>query len=265
MAQSQTELGQESLETALRHLRRHAQALTGNREIADDLVDQTSHDLYALPNAVLPQTKLPRLLFKAFHKKFSANGFADVARAAFLLHGVEGFTATDIGKILGISTQEAQAAVTAGTLLKGHDAPLKVLLVEDEAIIAMDLTMMVVELGHIVTGVGMTHAEALEIALQNPPDLIILDIELADGSSGLDAIHELIAISDEVPVIFSTGHPDRLLTAQADTPVYLLRKPSSDREIESAIRTAAEVLQRFPDRWHQSLFGLSRFWPPRDC
>ncbi len=263
MAQCQAELGEDTLETTLRHLRQHAQALTGSREVADDLVDQTSHDLFAYSRKVPPQPKLPVLLFSAFHKKFRASGLLDLPRAALLLHRVEEFALADVGKILHISTDAARAALNAGTLRAGAAEPLKVLLVEDEAIIAMELTLLVEELGHIVTGVGMTHMQALQITLHEPPDLIILDIELADGSSGLDAIHEIIAISDEVPVIFSTGHPNRLLTAQDDTPVYLLRKPSTDREIEFAIKKAFEVSQRFPDRWHQSLFGLSRFWPPR--
>ena len=56
------------------------------------------------------------------------------------------------------------------------------------------------------------------------PGLILADIQLADGSSGMDAVHELLG-SFEVPVIFITAYPERLLTGERPEPTFLISKP----------------------------------------
>ena len=89
-----------------------------------------------------------------------------------------------------------------------------VLIIEDETFIAMDLEALVESLGHSVIGVARTHSEAVALAKTEAPGLILADIQLADGSSGLDAVNELLR-TFEVPVIFITAFPERFLTGRA--------------------------------------------------
>ena len=94
------------------------------------------------------------------------------------------------------------------------------LIIEDEPIIAMDIETIVRDLGHNVTGVAVTRDEAVAQARQNPPGLVLADIQLADDSSGIDAVKDILA-EFSVPVIFITAFPERLLTgdpARADLP-----------------------------------------------
>src|SRR5262249_60656027 len=79
-------------------------------------------------------------------------------------------------------------------------------------------------LGHRVVGIARTHAEAVALAKAKRPGLILADIQLADGSSGLDAVNELLA-TFEVPVIFITAYPERFLTGQRPEPALLIAKP----------------------------------------
>jgi CheY-like chemotaxis protein len=93
-----------------------------------------------------------------------------------------------------------------------------VLIIEDEAIIAMDIQSIVTDMGHRVTGIARTHAQAVELASADKPDLILADIQLADKSSGIDAVNDILGQFDEIPVIFITAFPERLLTGQRPNP-----------------------------------------------
>src|SRR5207237_8551910 len=73
-------------------------------------------------------------------------------------------------------------------------------------------------------GVARTHAEAIVLGKKKKPGLILADIQLADGSSGLDAVNELLR-SFEVPVIFITAYPERFLTGERPEPAFLIAKP----------------------------------------
>src|SRR5258708_19994636 len=99
-----------------------------------------------------------------------------------------------------------------------------VLIIEDETFIAMDLESLVRNLGHNVIGVARTHSDAVALARKKKPGLILADIQLADGSSGLDAVNELLK-TFEVPVIFITAYPERFLTGERPDPAFLIAKP----------------------------------------
>jgi CheY-like chemotaxis protein len=79
-------------------------------------------------------------------------------------------------------------------------------------------------LGHRLIGVARTHAEALELAKTKRPGLILADIQLADGSSGIEAVNELMR-SFEAAVVFITAYPDRFLTGERPEPAFLISKP----------------------------------------
>ena len=82
-----------------------------------------------------------------------------------------------------------------------------------------------------------THAEAIKLAGSNRPGLILADIQLADGSSGLDAVNELLR-SFEVPVIFITAYPERFLTGDRPEPAFLIAKPFQPSTVSAVISQA---------------------------
>ena len=98
-----------------------------------------------------------------------------------------------------------------------------VLIIEDEPLIAMDIESMVESLAF-AAGVARTHNEAIKLFNERRPGLVLADIQLADGSSGIDAVNDILrAVS--VPVIFITAFPERLLTGERPEPAFLVTKP----------------------------------------
>ena len=112
-----------------------------------------------------------------------------------------------------------------------------VLIIEDEPLIALDLESLVLELGHRVTGIARTHAEAIAAAKAKRPGLVLADIQLADGSSGLEAVNEIL-LGFDVPVIFITAFPERLLTGQRAEPTFLLTKPFDTNMVRATMSQA---------------------------
>ena len=112
-----------------------------------------------------------------------------------------------------------------------------VLVVDDEALIAMALEVLVRDLNHRVTGVAETRDEAVAQALAQRPHLILADIQLADDSSGIDAVKDILA-ELQVPVIFITAFPERLLTGGRPEPTFLITKPFQATTVKAAIAQA---------------------------
>ena len=113
----------------------------------------------------------------------------------------------------------------------------EVLIIEDEPIIAMDLEAMVNDLGHSVLRIARTRQEAVSAIAAHRPGLVLADIQLADGSSGLDAVNEILAVCD-VPVIFITAYPERLLTGDRPEPTFLITKPFRTETVKAIISQA---------------------------
>jgi len=119
-----------------------------------------------------------------------------------------------------------------------HSLAGKVMIIEDEAIIAMDLHSIVSEMGHEITGIARTRDAAVDMAAKARPDLILADIQLADNSSGIDAVTDIIGQFGELPVIFITAFPERLLTGERPEPAFLISKPYSEEQVRSAVSQA---------------------------
>ena len=114
----------------------------------------------------------------------------------------------------------------------------RVMIIEDEAIIAIDLEAIVSEMGHQITGVARTEEAAIKLAEAEKPDLILSDIHLADNSSGIDAVNRILAQHGDCPVIFITAYPERLLTGEGPEPAFLISKPYSEDQVRSAVSQA---------------------------
>lgn len=160
------------------------------------------------------------------------------AREALLLHAIEDLDVGAIGSILGISAEEASALIVAA--IDGMEDAVRgrMLVVEDEAVIAMDLAAIVRDMGHRVTGVARTRDEALSLAAEDPPDLVLADLHLADGSSGVEVVGEIGALRGDVPAIFVTAFPEQVRDVGPREPALLIPKPFSEEQVRLAVSQA---------------------------
>ena len=243
-------------------LRRYARALTGNQASGDAYVGATLEALVEDPT-VIDDTGGPRVaLYRLLTKLWGSVGLntrqAPVAddmpadmrlasltpkpRQAFLLVALEGFSEEDAAKVLDVDVATLRSLVEESGRELAAEIATDVLIIEDETFIAMDLESLVESLGHHVLGVARTHKEALALAKKKTPGLILADIQLADGSSGLEAVNELLR-TFEVPVIFITAYPERFLTGERPEPAFLIAKPFQPAMV-SAIASQALFFAR---------------------
>jgi len=243
-------------------LRRYARALTGNQSSGDAYVSATLEALIGDP-AVIDEAGGPRVaLYRLFTKLWNSLPInsqtspaetdmpADIRlasltpkpRQAFLLVALEGFSEEDAGRILDVDIATLRSLVEESGRELAAEIATDVLIIEDETFIAMDLETLVESLGHRVLGIARTHTEAMVLARKKSPGLILADIQLADGSSGLDAVNELLK-SFEVPVIFITAYPERFLTGERPEPAFLIAKPFQPAMV-SAIASQALFFAR---------------------
>ncbi len=242
----------------LPYLRRHARALCGSQPRGDALVADVLRDLAASPGD-LDLAGIRLVLFKRLHDAWEAEGPAPSqavneaerersaqhhlrqivpeARQALLLSVTEGFPLEDISLIL-----ERTPVEVAGLIDEAHEEldameQTDILIIEDEPIIALDLERIAGELGHNVTGVADTAEAAVTLAHAQRPGLVLADIRLADGSSGIDAVNDILG-AFEVPVIFITAYPERLLSGERPEPAFLITKPFTTDAVKIAIGRA---------------------------
>lgn len=160
------------------------------------------------------------------------------SREALLLHTVEGFSFAEVSNIIGVSADRAEDLINVARREMAEGTFGSVMIIEDEAIIAMDIDSIVSEMGHRVTGIARTREEAVTLGSADTPDLILADIQLADNSSGIDAVNDLLDTLGDRPVIFITAFPERLLTGQKPEPAFLISKPYSVDQVISAVSQA---------------------------
>ncbi|SFR78047.1 response regulator [Sphingomonas jatrophae] len=253
-------LGQE-LAPHLPFLRRYARALTGSQQHGDAYVRAALEAIVAAPGD-FPRDVDARLgLYRTFQRIWSStnddeqsdadpvsDGTEAIAQArlaritprsrqALLLTAMEGFTPEDAAYLIEGTPDEVEALVADALAEIERQTRADVLIIEDEPIIAMDLETIVRDLGHSVNGVAVTRDEAVSQALAQRPTLVLADIQLADDSSGIDAVKDILA-EFSVPVIFITAFPERLLTGERPEPTFLITKPFQRSTVKAAISQA---------------------------
>ncbi len=240
-------------------LRRYARALTGTQTSGDAYAVTTLEAILADPGCFdAPRIGDKAALFRVFHSLWSSSGepVADPAegpraralahlsrltpntREALLLHTVEAFSGAEIGQIMGIPEAEAEALIATARDEMQDMVRGRIMIIEDEAIIAMDIESICTMMGHEVTGIARTRSAAVALGRAERPDLILADIQLADNSSGIDAVNDLLAELGEVPVVFITAFPERLLTGKRPEPAFMITKPYQPDQVISAISQA---------------------------
>jgi CheY-like chemotaxis protein len=243
----------------LPYLRRYARAITGTQTSGDAYVaamlEALIADISAFPDASSDRVAIFKMFASMFGsttidirpiespyawEKRAAANLANVPampRQAFILTAVEGFTPEEAAEILGADTAEIADMLEEASDLISKQVATEIMIIEDEPLIALDIESMVEELGHTVTGIARTHAEAVELFNKTSPKMILADIQLADGSSGIDAVNEILN-SATIPVIFITAFPERLLTGERPEPAFLVTKPFNPQMVKALISQA---------------------------
>lgn len=232
----------------LPELRQYARAICGTQEAGDELVvvalerltktESVPRDLAARPALY---AILSDLLNSSFGEKLMrpapAQTAAPAERQAFLLSALAGFEPATTARILSLPQSAAEKLLTEAYRSIARDDPANVFVIEDEFFIATDLEAILIDLGHRIAGLARTHGEAVAAMADLKPDLVLADIQLADGSSGIDAVHDILEMH-AVPVIFITAYPERLLTGLRPEPTYLVTKPFSRTVIQASVSQA---------------------------
>lgn len=248
--------------TNLPYLRRYARALTGSQKTGDAFVRETLE-------AALVDEGLRQMigtgraeLYHVFNKVW-ASGFVDadspvtpamdgsheaaaqerlshitpLNRQALLLTTLEDFSIEEAAFVMDREPSEVEALVQEAVEEIDRESATSVLIIEDEPLISMQLEDLVRSLGHDVCGMAATRTQAQQIVAETTPGLVLADIQLADGSSGLDAVDDILQMGS-VPVIFITAYPERLLTGDRPEPTYLVTKPFQESTVRAAISQA---------------------------
>ncbi|MBK5927786.1 response regulator [Rhodobaculum claviforme] len=248
----------------LPYLRRYARALTGSQTSGDRYAAATLEAILSDPGVFDADDGSAKVaLFRAFHLVWrttgaptaepdameSTDGLEERAqfhlaaltpntREALLLRSIEEFRHDEIARIMDIGQDEAEELIAIAFREMEASMVGRVMIIEDEPLIAMDLRSIVGDMGHTVTGIARTRDQAVALGRSDRPDLILADIQLADNSSGIDAVADLTAELGDVPVIFITAFPDRLLTGEKPEPAFLITKPFSVEQVRSAVSQA---------------------------
>lgn len=241
----------ERVANELPYLRRYARAITGSQTLGDAAVREMLEAIVADPG-LLGEEGASRLnLFRVFHRIWNPMHAVNIAdglishlpvstREAMLLTMVEGFSCAQSAEILRSSEDQVRDMIATARSQLEAQLRASIMIIEDEAIIAMHLRKIVQGLGNTVAGVARTRDEAVALAHDVLPDLILADISLADGSSGIDAVKDILG-EFSVPVIFITAFPQRLLTGERPEPTYLITKPFEPETVTATIWQALLV------------------------
>ncbi len=243
----------------LAYLRRFSRAVTGSQTSGDAYVAAMLEALVA-DISIYPQDRSDRIalyrlyctLFEnldvtlpentspfGWERQAAANlaNLPPAERKAFLLIAVEGFDMAEAADILDVSEERFAELLDEASRDISSQVATDIMIIEDEPLIAMDIEDMVKGLGHNVTGIARTHSEAVELYHRTAPRMVLADIQLADGSSGIDAVNDILKNST-IPVIFITAFPERLLTGEKPEPAFLVTKPFNPDMVKALISQA---------------------------
>ncbi len=250
----------EEAAAALPYLRRYARALTGSQSHGDQWVRICVEVLLRQPDLLTSDARTKADVFSVFHKlrqpfgvlepehqaeahdaparlKTHLTDIPQRQRQVLLLTVLEGFSINEAAHILDVDVAEAEADLGRARDELERVASVRVLVIEDEAVIALDVAKIVRNAGHQVVGIAPTEQAAIDLAKKHRPHLVLADVQLKDGDSGIAAVHEILK-AIPVPVIFVTGFPERLLTGHGLEPVFIITKPFNQEVLKTAMAHA---------------------------
>jgi CheY-like chemotaxis protein len=247
------------LMSTMPHMRRFARAVCGNQRCGDVYISRALEALLADRGHLDNFTSARLALYATFIRlwndgpvirlpiahsdrsspsgvDFNLQTLPSIYRECFLLIAMEGFTAREAAEILSRTPADIEILVDEARKRIMARIATDVLIIEDQALVALDFGDLVTRMGHRVIGIAASHRDAVRLARKKPPGLVLADLKLADGSSGLDAVNEMLG-SFAVPVIFVTGYPEKLRDAQPRAS-HLLAKPIDPAALEAIITQA---------------------------
>ncbi len=243
----------QSISAALPNLRRYARALTGNQIAGDNLIAAVLQALVENPARLSPDLPIKVAIYRLFLKIYNQESpdaaapraseeetaadrrlsrLSPLPRQAYLLRALEGFSVEDAANALSLNTDEVAELIAQANQEMMRQVATDVLIIEDEPMIALDLKEIMTSLGHNVTAVARTHHEAVAAIAAQPVGLVLADIQLADGSSGIEAVNDILGILG-VPIVFITAYPERLLTGERPEPTFLITKPFAPENVKA--------------------------------
>lgn len=243
----------------LPYLRRYARALLGEQKSGDAYVRTVLEIILADPRSLPDEVPVRLGLFRLFHTVWASaqpaatgaaktknervaqarlNALVPIQRQALLLTALEGFSRQEVALILECPDTDIDRLIATALDDITRDIGTDVLIIEDAPVIALDLAHIVRDLRHRVVHVAANRREAVAAAIKHRPGLILADIQLADGSSGIDAVKDILAAGGDVPVIFITAYPERLLTGDRPEPTFLITKPFMPDTVKAAVSQA---------------------------
>jgi CheY-like chemotaxis protein len=239
----------------LRNLRRYAFCVCGNRALGDIAVEAALNSLVRDIRAAAGQSVSRLDLYRKVNESVKANGHRGAIRASVVaggvhsgllklplpqreivvLHAVIRLPFGDVAAVMGIA-EAAARRLYADALFTIQPRPASVLIIEDEALIARELSQIVTRLGIPVAGTAKNKSEALRIAGTSRPRLILADYALKQGETGIEVVR---AIREELDadVIYVTAHPEVVTTQLETSSDMVISKPFNSRSIERALQS----------------------------
>lgn len=216
-----------ALLAALPYARRFARALAGTQLAGDAMVaDALREGVIARPGPSGMRLGLLAAVARgaAAAPALPAGPLTQQERMLLLLTALEELEIETAALVLGLAVREAEAMLHRARERLRVASAARVLIIEDEPIIAMDLQLLVESAGHHVVGVAGSEAEAVAIAERERPGLVLADVNLGAGGNGAAAVERILA-RHAMPVIFVTAYPERLLTGLTVEPAFVIAKP----------------------------------------
>lgn len=241
----------------LPYLRRYARAVTGDQVAGDLCVEEMlqEHILKPQPaDSALPEDRVTLFMLldailaaptgpsKSDLPLCALLKMSSLPRRALFLTAVEQFHISATATILGLEQEEVPAILKEAENDLASTLATDVLTIEDEPIIAFQLKEIIESLGHKVVAHATTYDEAVAQARNTRPGLILVDIQLADKSSGLDAMDSIFEFH-RAPCIVITAYPERLLSGRLNEPAFLIPKPFKTEHVKTIVSQALLMQQ----------------------
>ena len=241
-------------------LRRFGRAVTGNQRLADLYVVQLMEDIVDRPSLVFNCTDVRVALYKHLCELMQEDAaeaakacdaqvavfISPKARQAQLLMRIEHFTTSEAALILGIEELQLCQMLLSLSAEGTAARPARILVIEDEPLISLQLEQIVLQIGHDLIGTAATRNQVKKLLKTHMPDLVLSDVHLADGSSGIDAVGDILAIR-QIPVVYITAFQERLLTGRRTEPLFLISKPFDAEAVKATIGQALYLDSRRVD------------------
>ncbi|WP_029010479.1 PhyR family response regulator anti-anti-sigma factor [Azospirillum halopraeferens] len=234
----------------LPYLRRYARALTGATESGDDLVTDAVEVAVMAPTRFGLADGSRAALYALLNLLFDENGgrpapsphpieralalLPEEERRIYLLATLEGLAPAELAKVMLVPATEASEKLTRARERVRDALTQRVLVVEDNPILAMEIGSVIADMGHVLCGTAANEREALELLQSARPTLALLDVRLADGDNGIDIARRLRE-QRSLRTIFVTAFDGDLEELGARHLGHVVRKPFTGAAIRDAI------------------------------